>query len=191
VKLIVGLGNPGRVYEDSRHNIGFSVIKALSKIYKVSLKKDNNAFCLSGKGRIESEITLLALPLTFMNLSGLAVCALTRKYEIDLGDLLVVCDDLDLDLGAMKIRPSGSSGGHKGLSSIIGSLGTENFPRLRVGIGRPVNKNVDAADFVLARFSKREKAKQDEMVEQACDCCRSWLTDGITESMNTFNRRSK
>jgi PTH1 family peptidyl-tRNA hydrolase len=191
VKLIVGLGNPGRVYADSRHNIGFSVVKALSKIYKVSLKKDNNAFCLSGKGRIEGKTAILALPLTFMNLSGMAVCALTKKHEIDLEDLLVVCDDLDLDFGVMKIRPAGSSGGHRGLSSIISSLGSEGFARLRIGIGKPINKNADAADFVLAHFPKKERARVETIVEQACDCCRVWATEGITESMNTFNRRSK
>jgi peptidyl-tRNA hydrolase, PTH1 family len=191
VKLIIGLGNPGIVYADSRHNIGFSVIKALSKIYKAPLKKDNNAFCLSGKARIEGKAAVLALPLTFMNLSGLAACALTKKYDIDLEDLLVVCDDLDLSFGAMKIRPSGSSGGHRGLSSIIGSLGTEGFSRLRIGIGRPVNKNADTADFVLAHFPKKERAKVEEIVEQACDSCRVWVTAGIIESMNSFNRRSK
>lgn len=191
MKLIVGLGNPGKLYADSRHNIGFSVIKALSKIYKVSLKKDNNAFCLSGRGRIEGKTAVLALPLTFMNLSGMAVYALTKKYGIDLEELLIICDDLDLSLGAMKIRPSGSSGGHRGLSSIIGALGTENFPRLRIGIGRPIDKNADTADFVLAHFSKKERTAVAEIVEQACDCCRLWATEGITESMNNFNRRSK
>jgi PTH1 family peptidyl-tRNA hydrolase len=191
VKLIIGLGNPGIVYADSRHNIGFSVIKALSKRYKVSLKKDNNAFALSGKGRIEGKAAVLALPLTFMNLSGIAVGTLIKKYEIDLEDLLIVCDDLDLGLGVIKIRPSGSSGGHRGLGSIIASLGTECFPRLRIGIGRPLDKNADTADFVLAHFLKKEKAQVVETVGQACDCCRVWATEGLTDSMNTFNRRSK
>jgi len=200
MKLIVGLGNPARIYTESRHNIGFSVIKALSKIYKIPLKKDNT-FSLSGKGKLEGENLILALPLTFMNLSGIAVSALTKKYKIDLprpsragrslDNLLVVCDDLDLGFGVIKIRPSGSSGGHRGLGSIIDSLGSQGFPRLRVGIGRPLQARTDAASFVLSPFAKKEKEKIKELIENACDCCRVWVKKGITESMNIFNRRSK
>lgn len=191
MKLIIGLGNPGRIYTESRHNIGFSVIKALSKIYKIPLKKDNNAFSLSGKGIIGGQGLALALPLTFMNLSGIAASALIKKYKISLENLLVVCDDLDLGFGAMKIRPAGSSGGHRGLKSIIESLGSEGFARLRIGIGRPMHRNIDMADYVLASFSKKEKGEAMEIVDAACDCCRTWATRGITESMNIFNRRSK
>jgi len=209
VKLIVGLGNPGRIYIDSRHNIGFSVIKALSKIYKIPLKKDNT-FSLSGKGKIKGDNLILALPLGFMNLSGIAVSALIKKYKIDLDNLLVVCDDLDLDFGVIKIRQSGSSAGHRGLESIIDSLGSQGFSRLRVGIGRPphqlVSKNVgkvnwcrgrplrhntDTSSFVLSPFTKKEKGKIKEIIENACDCCRVWVMKGIIESMNIFNRRSK
>jgi len=190
VKLVIGLGNPGRIYSESRHNIGFSVIKALSKIYKIPLKKDNT-FSLSGKGKIEGENLILALPLTFMNLSGIAVSALTKKYKIDLDNLLVVCDDLDLDFGVIKIRPSGSSAGHRGLGSIIDSLGSQGFSRLRIGIGRPLRDNTDASSFVLSSFAKKEKGKIKEIIENACDCCRVWVKKGIIESMNTFNRRSK
>lgn len=187
MKLIVGLGNPGSNYAESRHNIGFSVIKVLSRNYKIHLKKDS--FSLSGKGKMEGQAIILAEPLTFMNLSGVAVSALVRKYKIDLQDLLVVCDDLDLDFGVIKIRPGGSSGGHRGLSSIIGSLGTEDFPRLRIGIGRPSNGDRDAADFVLSPFMKREKEKLKETMQSACDCCRMWVVEGMTDSMNVFNRR--
>lgn len=200
IKLIVGLGNPGRIYTDSRHNIGFAVIKSLSQIYKAPLKKDNHTFSLSGKGRIEDENVILALPLTFMNLSGDAVSALIRKYKIGkprscaqgrgLPDLLVVCDDLDLKFGAMKIRPSGSSGGHNGLQSIIDSLGSREFSRLRIGIGRPQDR-ICAADYVLSPFNKKEKNNLKEIIEDACDCCRAWLTKGVIGSMNIFNRRNK
>ncbi len=200
MKLIVGLGNPGRIYSESRHNIGFSVIKALSKIYKILLKKDNT-FSLSGKGKIEGTNLILALPLTFMNLSGIAVSALIKKYKIDLprpcthgrglDNLLVVCDDLDLDFGVIKIRPSGSSAGHRGLGSIIETLGSQGFSRLRIGIGRPLRGNTDASSFVLSSFAKKEKGKIKELIENACDCCRVWAKKGIIESMNTFNRRSK
>lgn len=200
MKLVIGLGNPGRIYSESRHNIGFSVIKALSKIYKIPLKKDNT-FSLSGKGKIEGENLILALPLTFMNLSGIAVSALIKKYKIDLprpcthgrglDNLLIVCDDLDLDFGVIKIRPSGSSAGHRGLGSIIDSLGSQGFSRLRIGIGRPLRDNTDASSFVLSSFAKKEKGKIKEIIENACDCCRVWVKKGIIESMNTFNRRSK
>lgn len=191
MKLIVGLGNPGRAYTDSRHNIGFSVVKALGKSYKVPLKADN-AFSLSGKGKIGGNNIILALPLTFMNLSGIAVSALMKRYKIDLEDLLVVCDDLDLGFGAIKIRPDGSSGGHRGLESIIDSFGSQNFSRLRVGIGRPLKKNdTDTSAFVLSAFTKREKEIIKEAIREACHCCRTWATKGITQSMNIFNRRNK
>ena len=190
MKLIVGLGNPGRIYTESRHNIGFSVIKALSKIYKIPLKKDNT-FSLSGKGKIKGDNLILALPLGFMNLSGIALSALIKKYKIDLDNLLVVCDDLDLDFGVIKIRPSGSSAGHRGLESIIDSLGSQGFARLRIGIGGPLRHNTDASSFVLSPFTKKEKGKIKEIIENACDCCRVWAVKGITESMNIFNRRSK
>jgi PTH1 family peptidyl-tRNA hydrolase len=198
MKLIVGLGNPGRIYIDSRHNIGFSLIRTLSRIYKIPLKKDNHTFSLSGKGRIEGQNLILALPLTFMNLSGIAVSALLKKYKIDLPqplareergleNLLVVCDDLDLGVGRMKIKSSGSAGGHRGLESIIDSLGSQEFCRLRIGIGRPLNKNIDAVDYVLSSFTRKEKEEIKEIIEKACDCLRVWVTKGITESMNIFN----
>lgn len=191
MKLIVGLGNPGRVYIGSRHNIGFSAIKALSRIYKIPLKKEGGAFCLIGKGKIQGQPFLLTLPLTFMNLSGIAVSALLKKYKISLANLLVVCDDLDLEFGVVKIRPSGSSGGHHGLKSIINSLGSQEFCRLRIGIGRPLENTPDAANYVLSPFNKREKEKIKEIIGSACDCCRVWVTQGIIESMNIFNRRNR
>jgi len=191
MKLIVGLGNPGRIYKDSRHNIGFSVINALSIKYKILLKKESGVFSLSGKGKIQSQHFLLALPLTFMNLSGIAVSALLKKYKLDLQDLLVVCDDLDLGFGAIKIRPCGSSGGHHGLKSIIGSLGSQEFCRLRIGIGRPLQDNTDTADYVLSPFHKKEKGQIGEIIEKGCEYCRVWVTKGIIESMTIFNRCSK
>jgi PTH1 family peptidyl-tRNA hydrolase len=190
VKLIVGLGNPGRIYADSRHNIGFSVIKTLSTIYKIPLKKDSNTSSLSGKGQIEGKNVILAQPLTFMNLSGIAVSALLKKYKVDLENLLVICDDLDLGFGIIKVKSSGSSAGHRGLDSIIGSLENEGFPRLRIGIGRAVKNSQEPADYVLSPFTKREKVALKGIIARACDCCRVWVTEGITKSMNIFNRRS-
>ncbi len=190
MKLIVGLGNPGRLYTNSRHNIGFNVVKALARHYKVALKKDSAVLSLSGQVKTEGQGLVLALPMTFMNLSGSAVGGLLRKYKARPKDLLVVCDDLDLRLGRIKIRPSGSSGGHRGLKSIIDSLGSDDFCRLRLGVDRP-RKNTDTSDYVLSPFSSREKEQARLMAEGALSCCLVWVGAGITESMNIFNKRSK
>ncbi|OGX41058.1 MAG: aminoacyl-tRNA hydrolase [Omnitrophica WOR_2 bacterium RIFCSPLOWO2_01_FULL_41_12] len=190
MKLIVGLGNPGRIYIDSRHNIGFSVVRALNKACKIPLKKEQGIFSLSGRAKLNGCPVLLAIPLTFMNLSGKAVAALLKKYKIGLSDLLVVCDDLDLEFGRLKIRPAGSSGGHHGLQSIIDVLESDKFCRLRLGIGRP-RPSVDPAQFVLSPFTKKEKIKLKEATENALDCCRIWAMQGISESMNIFNKRSE
>jgi len=191
MKLIIGLGNPGAVYKDSRHNIGFSAVRALTESCRGSLKKERSLACLSARVKIDGQESILALPLTFMNLSGLAVGALIKKYKIeDFRDLLVVCDDLDLELGRMKLRPSGSSGGHRGLESIIKCIGSGSFPRLRVGIGRP-GAGIDITEYVLEPFSKQEKRRVEEMIEKTVSCCRSWVIEGIAKSMNVFNEKSK
>lgn len=189
MKLIVGLGNPGRIYTDSRHNIGFQVIRLLARAAKITLKKDSGAFCLSAKSKIGAQQVILAIPLTFMNLSGSSVSALMEKYKIGLEDLLVVCDDLDLELGRIKIRPRGSSAGHRGIASVIDSLGTEGFPRLRIGIGRP-HKDKAASAYVLSRFTKKEKTQLKQILDSAADCCRMWLSEGVAKTMSIFNRRS-
>ncbi len=190
MKLIVGLGNPGKIYLNSRHNIGFSVIRALSQFFKTSFKKDAHTFSLSAKTKFKNQNIILSMPLTFMNLSGMAVGALLKKYKIDLDNLLIVCDDLDLGLGRLKLRPYGTSAGHRGLGSIINYLNADKFPRLRIGIGRPAPQR-DAAEYVLSAFNKKEKAQIPDIVERACDCCQAWVSDGINETMNIFNRRSK
>jgi PTH1 family peptidyl-tRNA hydrolase len=190
VKLIVGLGNPGKIYVNSRHNIGFSVVEALAKVYKISLKKETNTFSLSGKGRIEGQNVILSEPLTFMNLSGLAVSALLKKHKIALDNLLVVCDDLDLAFGRLKIKASGSSGGHRGLNSIMDALSSQNFCRLRIGIGRP-HINTYPAEYVLSPFTREEKELAKEIIKRASHCCRVWVKKGITECMNIFNRSAK
>ncbi|MFC1805293.1 aminoacyl-tRNA hydrolase, partial [Candidatus Omnitrophota bacterium] len=187
VKLIVGLGNPGRLYINSRHNIGKSCVMALAKAYKITLKKDRDAS--SGRGRIKGTAVVLALPMTYMNLSGVSVGTLVRKHRIDLSDLLVVCDDLDLDLGRIKIKGSGSSGGHRGLGSIIDSLQSRDFCRLRLGIARPKAGKGDTSRYVLSPFARGERMRVRRMMGAACDCCSSWISDGITKSMNIFNQR--
>jgi PTH1 family peptidyl-tRNA hydrolase len=189
MKLIVGLGNPGKLYQNSRHNVGFLAVKALAKVYRISFKKDSGTFSLSGKGKIKSQDVILAIPFTFMNVSGMAVSALLKKYKIDSEDLLVVYDDLDLEFGRLRIRPSGSSGGHRGLKSIIYSLGNQAFSRLRLGIGRP-EADMDTAEFVLSSFNKEEKGRVKEIIQRAVECCCIWLTKGVTETMDVFNARS-
>ena len=188
MKLIVGLGNPGEAYAGSRHNIGFSVVKALAKKYKVSLKKDFGISSLSTKVKISRQGIVLALPLTFMNLSGIAVSRLIKKNKTGLEDLLIVCDDLDLEFGRLKLRPSGSSAGHKGMQSVIDSLNSNEFARLRIGIGRP-NKNTETADYVLSAFREKEKSELKEAIEKALDCLESWVNKGVTETMNIFNNK--
>ncbi len=185
MKLIVGLGNPGILYAASRHNIGFQVIKYLAKTEGIVLKKERNIRALSGKGKIGDSDVVLAMPLTFMNLSAEAVIPLLKKYKVGLSDLLVVCDDLDFDFGRQKIRAHGSSAGHKGINSIIVSLGSSEFSRIRMGIGRPRNK--DISKFVLSRFSKIEKTKVTDIIQTAADCCRSWVNKGVEKTMNIFN----
>ncbi|MFH0918484.1 MAG: aminoacyl-tRNA hydrolase, partial [Candidatus Omnitrophota bacterium] len=130
-KLIVGLGNSGLIYAGSRHNIGFAVLKSLARSLKMNFKRDSSVWALVAKDKLLSQEVVLALPQTYMNLSGKAVKALLKRFKVNLPDLLVVCDDLDLELGQIKIRPQGSSGGQHGLESIIEHLGTQDFNRLR------------------------------------------------------------
>jgi PTH1 family peptidyl-tRNA hydrolase len=186
VKLIVGLGNPGLLYAHSRHNIGFRVVKALARRENLVLKKNKDAPCLSAKARISGEEVLLALPLTWMNLSGLCVGGLVEKHGLSLKNLLIVCDDLDLEFGRMRLRPGGSSAGQRGMQSIINTLGSNEFCRLRVGIGRP--GKIEASRYVLSRFQKKEESRLKGIIEDACDCCRMWLGEGTDQTMNIFNR---
>jgi PTH1 family peptidyl-tRNA hydrolase len=186
MKLIVGLGNPGRIYLNSRHNIGSSVVQDLARDCKISFKRDLRSCSLIGKGKIEGEDVVLASPITFMNLSGKAVASLVSRYKINLANLLVVCDDLDLEFGRLRIRPSGSSGGHRGLNSIIESLSSNAFCRLRIGIGRP-DEDSEAAEFVLSGFITVEKKQIKKIISRASACCQTWVTEGVAESMNIFN----
>lgn len=191
MKLIVGLGNPGSAYSGSRHNIGFSVVQSLAKVYKTQLKKERGVSAKTAKAKIGGQLLILAMPLTFMNLSGSAVKALVQKYKVSLEDILVICDDLDLDFGRIKIRPSGSSAGHKGLRSIMEHFKGQEFPRLRIGIGRPKADDIDAATYVLSYFNNSEKKHLKAIIEKASSCARSWLEKGVIESMNIFNERKK
>lgn len=188
MKVILGLGNPGLRYKLSRHNLGALVVEKLARIKKIRLNQ--KAFnCLLGKGKIENQPLLLGLPLTFMNLSGTAAAAIVRRSKIELSDLLVVCDDVNLPLGKLRLRPNGSSGGHKGLTSIIEALGSQDFPRLKIGVGRPRASTTDAAltGHVLGRFNKRETKVVNQAIGQAVQACCLWSEEGIAQAMNKFN----
>lgn len=191
MRLIVGLGNPGLFYSGSRHNIGFQAIKALAKKYRVSLRKESRIAALSGRCSMDGQEVILAMPLTFMNCSGQAVSSLVKKYRIESGDILIICDDLDLDLGRLKIKLRGSSAGHKGIQSIIDSLSSAEFARLRLGIGRPQGSKPDISEFVLSGFTKREARTKDKIVEDACNCSLAWVSVGCAKAMNIFNKKQK
>lgn len=185
MKLIVGLGNPGRKYEGTRHNVGFLVVEELAKKYGHSKpKKEFQGETIEAK--LENEKTLLLCPHTLMNLSGGSVLAARDFYKIDEKDLLVVSDDLNLPLGKLRFRSSGSSGGQKGLADIIRRLGTDEVPRLRIGIGSPPDGR-DAADFVLGKFTKAERPDMDEAIWRAADAIVVWAREGLATCMNRYN----
>ena len=183
--LIVGLGNPGREYRSTRHNAGFMVIDALCEAFSVRLSRLQSK-ALVGTGVFDGKKIILAKPQTFMNLSGQAVSSLMRFYKIPLGQLLVIHDDLDLPVGTLRMRPGGGSAGQKGLTSIIGQLGTEEFPRLRIGIGRPPGQ-MDPVDYVLEDFWGSEKELLPHLLLRAVEAVKDYLQFGLEHAMNGFN----
>jgi len=186
VKLIVGLGNPGARYRDTYHNIGFEVVDVLARRGGVEFGS-SPADALAARLRGFAEEVLLAKPLTFMNLSGGATAHLARFYRIDPASLLVVVDDVALGAGRLRIRKAGSAGGHNGLRSIVECLGTDQFPRLRVGVGRGDPRR-DLASRVLSRIPAEERARLRESAERAADAAEAFITRGIDAAMNEFNR---
>jgi PTH1 family peptidyl-tRNA hydrolase len=185
--LIVGLGNPGDEYTTHRHNIGFRVVDALASSHGLAFSRDKAAKAYVAKGRIGGQPVILAKPQTFMNLSGQAVGRLSRAYNVPTECILVVYDDLDLPLGRLRLRPEGGSGGHKGMRSIIDTLGTQAFPRLRVGIDRPPG-HMDPADYVLRPVAAAQKARFTLAVQWAVAAIELWLSEGIVAAMDEFNR---
>jgi len=184
IKFIAGLGNPGLRYARSRHNVGFMIVEQFAHAHKLRFaRKRFNAEI--AEGEIESVRVMIAKPQTFMNLSGEAIGKLFAFYKIAPPDLLVVYDDLDLSLGKMRLRPKGSAGGHHGMESIIARIGTSDFPRLRVGIGRP-NPD-DDIDHVLGSFESDERKLMDEIFARAVDAMEVWTRDGIDAAMNKYN----
>ena len=186
MKLIVGLGNPGEKYKFTRHNIGANVTKKLAKANNISLRK-RKYLSRFGEGKIGHEVVNIISPLTYMNLSGRAVYLIVKDKRIALSNILVICDDADLKLGNIRIRPKGSDGGHRGLRSIVENLGTESFPRLRIGIGKEGNLKA----HVLTPFSKDELDKVKEVEKKAANATLCWLTKGIVKTMNIYNSPSQ
>ena len=186
LKLIVGLGNPGREYAATRHNVGFEVVDALAKRCRTRILRRMGR-ALIARTTVAGTEVILAKPQTFMNLSGEAVAYIARRERIEPPDILVIYDDMDLPVGKIRIRPAGSSGGHKGVQSIINHLHTQEFPRVRIGIG---STDRDAIKHVLSRFNRRERAVINEAVRTAADAVEMILSDGIEAAMNVYNRRT-
>lgn len=190
VYCIVGLGNPEKKYENTRHNIGFEVIDEIAEKYSIAVK-ERGFKALFGKGVIEGQRVLLVKPQTYMNLSGESVREITDYYKIDPGEeLIVISDDISLEPGGIRIRKKGSAGGHNGLKNIIKHLGTENFMRIRMGVGEKP-KEWDLADYVLARFPKEEREKVDRSIKDAAAAVGIMVTDGAEKAMNVFNKKKQ
>lgn len=185
MKLIVGLGNPGRRYRGTRHNVGWEVIARLAARAGIRVDQEEG-FSEIGRGTVGGRRVILARPQTYVNVSGEAVRDLRRHHRLRPEDILVIVDDLDLPLGRMRLRSGGSAGGHNGLRSIIDALGTTEFPRLRVGIGRPP-AGQDAAEFVLTRFTDQEARTVDAALDRAAEALEVAVRDGLPAAMNRFN----
>lgn len=186
MKLIVGLGNPGPEYRETRHNVGFLVVDALAARWRVSDQWREKFDALQVKTIVGGEGVIAAKPLTFMNLSGQAVAGLAGFFKVEPSDVFVVTDDVALPLGRLRVRPEGGAGGHNGLKSLIQHLGTHAFPRMRVGVGRGDDRR-DLADYVLGRFDADERETVSAVVLRAADAAETFLRDGIERAMNAFN----
>jgi PTH1 family peptidyl-tRNA hydrolase len=187
LSLIVGLGNPGRQYAVTRHNAGFMVLQRLAERWRATLQPEKKFKARLGRADSGERAVLLCAPETYMNASGEAVGALMAFYQVPVGRAMVIVDDADLPLGQIRMRPGGSSGGHHGLDSIIQHLGTNEFARLRVGIGREPGAAREITDYVLSRFSKAEAELMEKVLTRACDQLECWLADGIGKAMSRFN----
>jgi peptidyl-tRNA hydrolase, PTH1 family len=182
--MVVGLGNPGPEYSNTRHNVGFMVLEVLSRRHRVPIRGTRHGARV-GEGEVAGEPASLVKPLTFMNVSGRAVAPLAHSYSLAPDRVLVVYDDADLPLGKIRVRARGSAGGHGGLKSIIAAMGSSEFPRVRIGIGR--SGRGDLVDHVLTGFRPDERAVMDAAIQRAADAVECALTDGIETAMNRFN----
>ena len=185
--LIVGLGNPGRQYEHTRHNAGFDVMDALAEKYNISISESGHK-ALFGKGMIGGQKVILAKPQTFMNLSGESLRPIMDFYKLEPEDFIIIHDDIDLDVGRLRIRRKGSAGGHNGLKSIISHLGSMDFPRVKIGVGEKP-KGYDLADYVLGHFTGDDKYEIENAKKRAADAAVMMICGDAEKAMNEFNRK--
>jgi PTH1 family peptidyl-tRNA hydrolase len=185
-RLIVGLGNPGPEYEHTRHNVGFWVVDAVAETARAAFRHDGRANAMVAQGRTRGRPLTLAKPLTFMNRSGQSVKHLVRRFSLSPRNLLVVYDDLNLDVGRLRLRERGSAGGHNGMQDIIDRLGTDDFPRLRLGIGSDYGRG-QQSEYVLSPFDADQEPLIDEALDRAHDAVITFVTDGVVTAMNRFN----
>ena len=185
MKIIVGLGNPGAKYAGTRHNVGFSVILKLADKYNISLteKKHKAEF---GKGIIEGEKVILAMPQTYMNLSGRSLAPMANFYKVDIQNIIVIYDDMDIEVGAIKLRKKGGPGSHNGMKSVVEELNSTDFPRVRVGIGKPEFKG-DTINYVIGKMPEEEFEKLDKATQIAADDVVEIVKNGIDTAMNKYN----
>jgi PTH1 family peptidyl-tRNA hydrolase len=190
--LVAGLGNPGERYAATPHNLGFLVVERLAARHAIRVTR-NECQALVGQGTIGGKPVLLAKPQTFMNLSGVAVKSLMAKYELAPAELILVYDELDLPWGSLRVRPKGSAAGHNGAQDVIDKIGTQEFPRVRLGVhpGHPLTGENAGADYLLSRFSRRQSETLDEFIDLAADATESIIAEGAELSMTRFNRRAQ
>lgn len=187
--IIAGLGNPTKEYDKTRHNVGFLAIDALADKYHIDVsEKKHKALC--GRGAIEGQKVVLMKPQTFMNLSGESIRAAVDFYKVDPEDIIIIYDDISLEPGQLRIRLKGSAGGHNGIKNIIAHLGTQEFPRIKVGIGAKPPR-MDLADYVLSRFSRGEQKLMEDAFQEAAEAAVMMMTDGAERAMNHFNTKKK
>lgn len=186
LKIIAGLGNPGNTYKNTRHNIGFCVIDKLAFYFSIKLKEEGDRYRY-GRGKISGEDVILIQPLTYMNRSGDVVGELVRYYKVPPKDLVLIYDDIDLNVGQVRIKIRGGSGGHRGCASVISSIGTEDFLRIRIGIGRPVS-SVEVVDYVLSEFKRDEKPVMENAVDDALEAVRMIIDNDVIGAMNKYNQ---
>jgi PTH1 family peptidyl-tRNA hydrolase len=186
MKLVAGLGNPGPQYKGTRHNVGFVVLDRLADRHRAVFDAAP-VEALEARWRLDGDAVILAKPLTFMNLSGESVGGLIRFYRVDTADVLIVCDDVNLPLGRLRVRATGSEGGHNGLRSVAQHLGTVDYARLRIGVGRGEERR-DLADHVLSRFEPEEQTGVMSAIDRSADAVEDWVRHGTAYVMNAYNR---
>jgi PTH1 family peptidyl-tRNA hydrolase len=191
MKIICGLGNPGREYERHRHNVGFMAVETLLPRARAELHQGKFQARM-GQGSLGGEKVIFLEPQTFMNLSGRSVAEAARFYKVAVEDVLVIHDELDLDFGRLQLKAGGGSGGHNGLKSTVSSLGADSFIRLRFGIGKPQGPNAKerVAGYVLSNFDDGERRRLDELLTQAADAAETWVREGLATAMNRYNKRA-